>query len=288
MVNRRLLLGAVLPLAMACETDPPARDGTCVVNSALDCSYTVNGDAVTAGWNLVGYSCSGTVRPDDSPTIDHGIPNGLLCANRGAGDGGTTNYCCTPETVECALNPETACAEPEVGYQCRAPNRPEMLNPLILCHQGVFDPGELLNYCCATPETIARERCYEDKGAGCTNGAYRWSCPVGSRPTEEEYTNSESKADFYYLFCSVPMPAPNPAQILYCCFSQALPQVGGTCLQSQSVPGCAPGRYCVACYGWDTAEEDFPPLRCDPGFSGLSAEGYPATLYCCDFREAGE
>jgi hypothetical protein len=283
MVNRRPLLGVLLPLVVACVSDP-APNGSCVVNSALDCGFAVDGGAVASGWDLVGYSCNGSKRPDDAPTIDQGVPQGLVCADRGA-VGDSRNFCCTPGPVECALNPVAICAGPEVGYQCRAPSRPEMLNPLVLCHMGIFEE-DLLDYCCATPATLVRQQCKEDKGAGCAGGSYRWSCPKGDRPTEEEYTNSESKADFYYLFCSVPTPAPNPAYDLTCCFSQALVPVSGTCLQDRSVPGCAPGRFGVACYGPDTAEDDFPPLKCDPGVSGLSAEGYPATVYCCDMKSA--
>jgi hypothetical protein len=283
MVTRRPLLGALLLLVAACASKSPGRDGTCVVNSALECGFPVDAGPVAAGWDLVGYSCSGTVRPDDSPTIDYDVPSGLVCANRGAGDNGNTNYCCTPTTVQCALDQAFPCQAPEVGYQCRAPTRPEMVNPEVLCHQGVYE-GDLLNFCCATAETIVRQGCHEDKGAGCPDGTYRWTCPAGGRPTEEDYTNSESKADFYYLYCSNPTPAPNPAYSLVCCFSQTLPQLGGTCTQDRAVPGCAPGRFGVACYGQtDTAEEDFPVLKCDPPVEGLSAEGYPATLYCCDY-----
>ena len=60
--------------------------------------------------------------------------------------------------------------------------------------------------------------------------------------------------------------------------------VGGTCVQHPYVPGCGPGRFGFACYGPDHPEENYPPMKCpDPGFPGLSAEGYAATLYCCDF-----
>ena len=47
----------------------------------------------------------------------------------------------------------------------------------------------------------------------------------------------------------------------------------------------APGRFGFACYGFDTPEQDYLPMHCpEPGFRGTSAEGYPATLYCCDFQ----
>jgi hypothetical protein len=50
------------------------------------------------------------------------------------------------------------------------------------------------------------------------------------------------------------------------------------------VPNCAPGRFGIACYGTDTPDDNYPRLRCpDAGISGLSDQGYPATLYCCDF-----
>jgi len=65
----------------------------------------------------------------------------------------------------------------------------------------------------------------------------------------------------------------------------ALIPPGATCVQDTVVPGCAAGRFGFACYGPDTPDQDYAPMSCpDPGVAGNSAEGYAATLYCCDFR----
>ena len=69
----------------------------------------------------------------------------------------------------------------------------------------------------------------------------------------------------------------------YCCYMPALPPIGGTCVAHINVPGCQNGRFGFACYGPDTPEENYLPMTCDAPFKGLSNEGYPATLYCCDY-----
>jgi hypothetical protein len=100
----------------------------------------------------------------------------------------------------------------------------------------------------------------------------------------EQLGASESRADYYRPLCPMPTQAANITRSNYCCFMPALPPPGASCIQNTRVPGCAAGRFGFACYGPDTPEEDYPPMRCpEAGFSGTSAEGYPATLYCCDF-----
>jgi hypothetical protein len=60
-------------------------------------------------------------------------------------------------------------------------------------------------------------------------------------------------------------------------------------VQDTSVPGCAPGRFGFACYGPENPHDDYLPMQCNsPGVQGMSAEGYPATLYCCDFVATAE
>jgi hypothetical protein len=82
----------------------------------------------------------------------------------------------------------------------------------------------------------------------------------------------------------VPTAAPNPKYETFCCFTATLVPAGGTCQQNLKMPGCAPGRFGIACYGADTPEQNFSRLKCtEPGVPGLSEQGYPATNYCCDF-----
>jgi hypothetical protein len=196
---------------------------------------------------------------------------------------GNQGFCCTPEQVECALDPVAPCAAPEFGYHCRGSSRPEMLNALLSCHQGLYEEG-LLNYCCASPETKVKEGCTQTSAIGCMNGLTGWTCPKGARPTQEELGSNKSKADFYYMICPAPTPADNVKYDNYCCFTPAPIPIGGTCIENLAASGCAQGRFGMACYGPDTPSDDYPPLKCDPGSSGVSSEGYEATVYCCDFE----
>jgi hypothetical protein len=112
-----------------------------------------------------------------------------------------------------------------------------------------------------------------------------WLCPAGNVPTAQDLGANKSRADLYYQLCPIPTPASNPNYDTFCCYTPGLVPIGGTCLQDMAVPDCQPGRFGFACYGPDTPEQNYPPMHCpDPGSSGVSAEGYPATLYCCDFQ----
>ncbi|MBN1608976.1 MAG: hypothetical protein JW940_20280 [Polyangiaceae bacterium] len=286
--RRHLAVVAALALVAlaaqaACVSQDSSSSTGCVASSALDCSVAVDGGTAAQGWDLVGYACPGLDRPDQDPAMIEGVPRGLVCSHRGAvADGsGNQGYCCTPTDVECAYNPVAPCPEPEFGYQCRGSSRPEMLNALLSCHQGVFE-GDLLTYCCSSPETKVKQGCTQTSAIGCLNGLIGWTCPMESRPTEEELGSNKSKADFYYMVCPIPTPADNVEYNNFCCYVPAPIPVGGSCVEDMAA-GCAPGRFGIACYGPDTPSDDFPPMECDPGSPGLSAEGYAATVYCCDF-----
>jgi hypothetical protein len=84
------------------------------------------------------------------------------------------------------------------------------------------------------------------------------------------------------MVCPIPTPADNVKYDNFCCYTPAPIPIGGSCVEDMAA-GCAPGRFGIACYGPDTPPDDFPPLKCDPGSPGFSAEGYAATVYCCDF-----
>jgi hypothetical protein len=157
------------------------------------------------------------------------------------------------------------------------------LNPAISCNQGVRQ-DILVNYCCTGAEI--KTNCTQSDAIGCVAGMTGWTCPKGTQPTAQDLGANKSRADLYYLLCPVPTPAPNPKYETLCCYVPTLVPAGGSCVQDMQVPGCAPGRFGIACYGTDNPEQNYPRLRCpEPGFSGVSAQGYPATLYCCDFTK---
>jgi hypothetical protein len=297
-----VLLGGLVAGAgsVAC-TPVPKLEGSCEINAAMNCGAILAGDkdaGVDPG--LVGYSCNGAMRPDYNATYIEGVPFGQICADMTAApDGGaapaTRDFCCTPEEkselANCAYNPVAVCPEGD-GFQCWGPNRPEVLHPGVTCGNGVRE-GDYINYCCQPqPRPVG---CTQAKGAiTCSGGLVGWVCPDGFRPRGEDFGANESRADYYYFVCGVPTLAPNGRDNVYCCFSPTPVQPGGSCIYSPSaaasIPNCAAGRFAFACYGRDTPDQDyFPRITCkEPAISGISDEGYPASLYCCDYVAPGQ
>ena len=271
---------AVFDLACSSSREPP--NGECGVDATINCdvSFSLVGSApMPVG--LRGYTCSGTKRPDDEPRYLEGVPRGTVCADRGATADGKQSYCCSTTIDSCAYNPVADC-DSGTGFQCRGSNRPEALNPAIKCGNGVFQE-QYINYCCSGQAQPAE--CIQTNAVSCSERLTGFSCPGLSLPKGEQLGASESRADYYRPLCPTPTPASNITRNNYCCFMPALIPPGATCVQHTSVPGCAAGRFGFACYGPDTPEQDYPPMHCpEKGVAGVSAEGYPATVYCCDFQ----
>jgi hypothetical protein len=261
---------------------------TCSINAAMACNTVLAGDkdaGVELG--LVGYSCEGTDRPDLNAKYIHGVPFGQICADMETpGD-----YCCTPEDdlANCAYNPVAICPE-GYGYQCRGANRPEVNNPAVTCGNGIRE-GDFINYCCQhQPRPIG---CTQAKGAfDCTGGLIGWVCPEGYRPRGEDFGANESRANYYYFVCGVPTPAPNPLYSTYCCFTPSPTLPGASCVYNpgitSTIASCGPKKFGFACYGRDTPDQDYLPIKCpEPPVDGISDDGYPAKLYCCDYVPPG-
>jgi hypothetical protein len=260
-------------------SNPTVTNGACIIDPVtVDCTT----DGLSAeSLGLIPYSCTGEARPDQDPTYIDGVPQGLVCADRGAA-GGMQGYCCSNQVTSCAYNPVAKCDTGTYGYQCRGSNRPEALNDAIHCNQGVRQ-DDLIDYCCSG--TQRTPDCTSSQSVGCLAGMMGWICPMDTLPTAQDLAANQSRADVYYQLCPVPTPAANPKYNTFCCYTPALVPPGGTCVQDIAVPNCQPGRFGMACYGPDTPDQDYPRLSCpDPGFPGVSAQGYPATLYCCDFQ----
>jgi hypothetical protein len=281
-----LLLGALAAAGAACTDAQPA-DGTCALAATptWSCGAPVTdadgGAGAAQDVGLVAYACTGTARPDDSARYVQGVPEGMVCADVADPSGGAPGYCCTAQTTDCAYDPVAICNAPTFGYQCRGADRPESLNPLLTCGQGIRE-GDYINYCCSgTPQP---DGCTQTDAIGCSSRLMGWTCTGTNLPRAEELGSNKSRADYYYLLCPTPTPAGGGLNA-YCCYTPALVPIGGSCVEHTSVPGCAPGRFGFACYGPDTPEDDYAPMHCpDPGFPGTSAQGFPATLYCCDFQ----
>ncbi|MEO6602610.1 MAG: hypothetical protein ABIQ16_22190 [Polyangiaceae bacterium] len=280
----RCLLGLVaLPLLGAgCGSSPLPPNGKCTPDPAVNCdvSFSLVG-AAPQPVGLVGMSCTGTARPDDNAKYVDDIPQGTVCADKGASADGKQTYCCSTNIDTCAYSPTVSC-DSGPGFQCRGSNRPEALNPSIKCGNGV-EQDEYINYCCSGQKQPAE--CVQVNTINCSERLTGFNCPNPALPKGEQLGASESRADYYRPLCPVPTPTVNPDRSNYCCYMPALPPPGASCVQDTAVPGCAAGRFGFACYGFDTPAEDFLPMDCpEKGFAGTSAEGYPATLFCCDFR----
>ncbi|HEX6276361.1 MAG TPA: hypothetical protein VFZ53_25145 [Polyangiaceae bacterium] len=282
---RWALAGSAPLLGGAVACFPERQDfisGACelVPNTMLDCrAEGYEGELLRAG--LVGYACTGEARPDHDAVMLEGVPTGLLCADKPDLADGRRAYCCTEDPVTCAYDPTMECDPGDSGYECYGNNRPESLNPSLLCSNGTNERG-LYRYCCTgQPEPSP---CKESMAAECDTRLLGFLCEGDRRPRGEDYGPNRSRADYYYPVCDIATVAPNPAFKAYCCYMTLTIPVGGTCVQHPYVPGCESGRFGFSCYGPDTPEDNYPPMKCpDAGVPGTSAEGYAAKLYCCDF-----
>jgi hypothetical protein len=304
MALRRLAWLAFAPgalLAACTTTGPQPLDGTCMVDDMMTASCNaVSPDAGAVNLGLVGYTCTGTgVRPDlQHASYVQGIPQGIICADKtplpdGGVASGPQSYCCTTGPTTCAYDPVASCNGGTYGYQCLDENRPESYNPTISCGQGVRG-SQYVDYCCSgTPQKPA---CTEDDTLGCAAGLVGWDCltsPAGIVPKGQDLMANKSRADQYYLVCSSPklngagmanIGSPS-ARNNFCCYPPAAVPPGGACVQDVNVAGCAYPRFGFACYGRETPSDDYPPMNCpNPGVPGTSTQGYPATLYCCDYE----
>jgi hypothetical protein len=260
--------------ALGCSNALPARDGTCVADKD---------DSLQCGSDYHAYRCTGSARPDDDPKYVEGVPQGSVCADHGERDAsGAQGYCCTTRTTSCAYNAVAICDEGSYGFQCRGSNRPDALNAALSCGNGV-EQADLVNFCCAgnPPEP----GCLQTDSVACSSRLMGFTCRGDNLPRGEQLGANKSRSDYFRLLCSAPMAAANPDYKNYCCYTPAPLPAGGSCVQNTRVPGCDSGRFGFSCYGPDKPQDNYAPMRCsEPGKSGLSAEGYPATLYCCDFQ----
>jgi hypothetical protein len=269
-VSLAAALGVALALAASsgCTASTTAlnADG-CVIDPTQDCAL-----------DLLSYSCSGSARPDQNPTFSQGV-QGIVCTDQGSVSPGQEGFCCTPSTTSCAYDLSAVCPAPTYGYSCLGPNRPDAFDPTLTCGQGIAQAG-LIVYCCGAETTAA---CAKDTNLGCAAGTTGFRCTGPGLPTEGELGVDESRSDAP-LLCDVPISAPNGVTN-YCCFTPTDEPTGATCLQDQSVPGCAGPSYGFACGGSDTPDEDYPRMTCsDAGVRGVDAQGVSALLYCCDFQ----
>ena len=104
------------------------------------------------------------------------------------------------------------------GFQCRGSDRPEALNPLVDCGNGVREK-DFINFCCTSrlirrrprPGLRAVRRGVHGQAAGlAARPDERMGCTDGAIPAAEDFKANESRADFFYFLCATPRPAPRP------------------------------------------------------------------------------
>jgi hypothetical protein len=293
MSARRIAFLVPWLLLGACTTNTETPNGSCQLDDAItaSCNSTSADGGAPPTLGLTGYTCTGSARPDLAANYAGGVPQGTICANQiPPGDGGAPvspqTYCCTQPDTTCAYNPTADCDPTTYGYECQNVNRPESYNPKIQCGQGVRG-NELVDYCCTgTPAPMSATSCREQDGlAGCVAGLVGWVCPLNLLPKGQDLMSNKSRADQYFLLCSMPQLAPVGKLNDFCCYPPAQIPPGGTCTEDVQVSNCNPlTQFGFACYGDDTPADDYPPIVCpNSGTPGTSMEGYPAMLYCCNF-----
>jgi hypothetical protein len=182
------------------------------------------------------------------------------------------------------------------GFQCRGSDRPEALNAMVDCGNGVRE-RDFINYCCSTrpipppplgPGCVQSDgQCAGKQASWLPDRMSGWTCTDGTIPAAEDFKANESRADFFYFLCATPMQAPNPRVQYFCCYVPAMVPPGSSCVSDLHVPGCGENRFGFSCYGRDRPEVSYDVMTCDPTpMSGVSADGYPASLYCCDIKAA--
>jgi hypothetical protein len=271
-------VGAFALLASACTYGPTGYgSGSCVV----DKSPTFMCGAAVA------YTCTGGSRPDQNPTYVSGLPQGLICTDLGADQsGGTEDWCCSAYTTPCAYDPVAGCAAPAYGYECQGAGRPESYNQTISCGEGL-DQGDTVIYCCSGSPPA--QGCTQSSGGGCPATLVPWNCYDNTLPSEFELGSNQSRADFNLLICNVPTVTVTTSRTTsqYCCYTPTMVPAGASCVQDTTVPNCPRGAFGFACTGFDTPDQDYPRINCaDAGapVQGTNAQGYAASLYCCQFQ----
>jgi hypothetical protein len=255
--------------AAGCDDGKVNSTSGCVVDDSLQCQS-----------DFIGYSCPGSVRPDDNPDFGQSV-QGIVCTDEGQLEVNShEDYCCTAGETTCAHDTGAGCVLPNVGYSCMGADRPEAFDSTLFCGTGLRQNG-LINYCCGA---MSAQVCSANSTVVCPEGTNGWSCTGPQIPGEADLGVDQSRADSP-LVCSV-AANPAPGQSTYCCYTPSEVPTGGSCLSDESVTGCAAGAFAFACTGPDSPDQDYPRVTCTtPPVRGLNAQGIAAELYCCTFDQ---
>jgi hypothetical protein len=285
---------AFLPvLGGACE-GAAAAPGHCTPDPNVVCG-SIGGDAggddggaATFG----GYSCTGSNRPDEIANVNK-VVDSLVCHGNGVENSGAVGYCCTSYRTSCAYDPRVVCADMaaagavdtstvSLGYSCMGTNRPDAFDPVLTCQQGIQAYG-LIQFCCGSN---AAGNCMRNTNISCVAGTTGFTCNGSALPSENDLGQNQSRSQVP-LVCSLALATPSTMGGQdYCCYTPTATPPGATCLADHTVSGCEAASFAFACTGVDRPEQDYPRMACSqPGVRRSDAQGSPATVYCCTFRQ---
>ncbi|MGO9832866.1 MAG: hypothetical protein ACLP1X_01485 [Polyangiaceae bacterium] len=243
--------------------------GTIVITTGCTVDTTVTGCADPS----TGYSCTGTVPPDQ---MDSTLECSIGVAD--ATDATLLDYCCltgiTFTAGTCAQDDTVTCPTPgSFGFSCDGTDTPDMDDSTLTCTPGTADPTD---FCCisgggtSTTIVITTGCTVDTTVTGCADPSTGYSCTGTDPPDEADPT----------LECSIGVADATDATLLdYCCLT-GVTFTAGTCSQDDTVGDCTtPGSFGFKCAGSDTPDSDDSSLTgCSTGVP--DADG-TSTDYCC-------
>jgi hypothetical protein len=232
----------------------------CTVRSGPVNSCGADSSVIGCPGNSFGYSCPGASAPTQSDTP-------LSCGPGTQDPDGRTDYCCVSGSAagSCVPDPaQTGCLNGSSGYTCVGGQPPSSTDTTLNCGAGVQGNNGDVLYCCIAL-TGSNTTCAADANvAGCTGGAYGYSCTGADSPDQ---ANSS-------LSCSDPVSGPG-SDSLYCCVG--FNASGTSCMADPQVVGCTGSSFGFSCASSDTPPQANPSLTCSTPAAGPNGE----SLYCC-------
>jgi hypothetical protein len=131
--------------ALNCSQGVPGTSGTyyCCGGTAGSCA--ADGTVTGCTGAALGYSCTGSVRPD--------VDGSTQCSTGVPLSNGSTGYCCIPVTSSttstCSTDPSvTGCTGGSYGFSCTGTDRPSDTNTHLTCGDGAAGNNGNTLYCC--------------------------------------------------------------------------------------------------------------------------------------------
>ena len=258
-----------------------ARASSCRTR-VLDCRAEGYDDTLQPA-GLVGYACTGEMRPDLDATMVGGGPLGAALRRQGTARRRTSGLLLHRRRRHLRLRSNHGVRSGQLGLRSAMATIGQ--NPSIPRSCAATEPVNATSITTAARDSQMPSPCVEDTAVSCDTRLLGFRCKGDRRPRGEDYGPNRSRADYYYPLCSIAEEQPNPDYNGYCCYMTLTPPVGATCVQHPGVPGCESGTLWLCLLRTRHAGRRLPAdgSARTPGSPARSAEGYAAKLYCCDF-----